>query len=229
MVPSKGKGVRSLGCPFYGQCLDLAARKNWRGFNCERCPFLKMGTDVVNRKGERMKMTEDGGRTTEVAPVEQPATGTGSTGQGRQAAQGETATIEQFKKCNCCDRLLPMSAFPTNRSCKDGHEGVCKKCRKERNKEKPRAKKASPNPKAVEEKKEEPLLVAIDFQGYPEVLESLRLKARAEMRPLDLQIIRECAEGLAMVGRKSFQVVKVSVDGEEVGPLPPGEVERTWP
>lgn len=40
MVPvnlMKGKGRRNLKCDFYNRCLDVAAKKDWKSFNCESC------------------------------------------------------------------------------------------------------------------------------------------------------------------------------------------------
>jgi len=32
---------RNLDCARYDQCLDLAVKKNWKGFSCSRCPIFK--------------------------------------------------------------------------------------------------------------------------------------------------------------------------------------------
>lgn len=35
--PKNGKGYKKLSCDRYQACLDLAAKKAWKGFNCEHC------------------------------------------------------------------------------------------------------------------------------------------------------------------------------------------------
>lgn len=36
---------------------------------------------------------------------------------------------ETTKKCSCCGQVKPLSDFPVNKGCKDGHTGQCKKCK----------------------------------------------------------------------------------------------------
>ncbi len=38
MNPVRGKGERKLNCEHYDECLDLAAKKDWKTFKCENCP-----------------------------------------------------------------------------------------------------------------------------------------------------------------------------------------------
>lgn len=38
---------------------------------------------------------------------------------------------EKTKKCSRCGRELPLSEFPVNKGCKDGHTGQCKRCKVE--------------------------------------------------------------------------------------------------
>lgn len=38
------------------------------------------------------------------------------------------------KKCSICGKTLPLSAFYSNSSSKDGHHSCCKECYKQRNK-----------------------------------------------------------------------------------------------
>jgi hypothetical protein len=51
--PKKGKGERWFECKYYEDCLDLAAFKNWKNFDCEACELYK----VLFRKREDV-MTE---------------------------------------------------------------------------------------------------------------------------------------------------------------------------
>lgn len=52
---------------------------------------------------------------------------------------------EKTKKCSRCGQEKPLSEFPTNKSCSDGHAGQCKKCICELAKER-RHKKKFPTP-----------------------------------------------------------------------------------
>lgn len=38
--PSRGNGQRNIGCEKYNICLDVAAKKDWKTFNCEKCPLF---------------------------------------------------------------------------------------------------------------------------------------------------------------------------------------------
>lgn len=38
-----GQGDRALFCDRYEYCLNLAAVKDWEGFNCARCPYERKG------------------------------------------------------------------------------------------------------------------------------------------------------------------------------------------
>jgi hypothetical protein len=46
--PVNRKGLKSIDCPFYGECLMVAARHNWKAWTCEECPNL--GLDSVYQK-----------------------------------------------------------------------------------------------------------------------------------------------------------------------------------
>lgn len=39
--PKRGRGKRLEDCEHYKGCLDLAAKNNWKNFNCESCPIYK--------------------------------------------------------------------------------------------------------------------------------------------------------------------------------------------
>lgn len=38
--PLRGNGKRNISCEKYEKCLDIAAKKDWKTFNCEKCPFF---------------------------------------------------------------------------------------------------------------------------------------------------------------------------------------------
>ncbi len=50
----------------------------------------------------------------------------------RAAPEARTRTE---KACNKCGVIKPLSAYPTNNACADGHTGACKACTSERHKE----------------------------------------------------------------------------------------------
>jgi len=39
-TPSRDNGQRNIHCEKYGNCLDIAAKKDWKTFNCEKCPLF---------------------------------------------------------------------------------------------------------------------------------------------------------------------------------------------
>jgi hypothetical protein len=47
-TPVNRKGLKSIDCPFYGDCLMHAGRRNWHAWTCEECPNL--GLDSVYQK-----------------------------------------------------------------------------------------------------------------------------------------------------------------------------------
>ena len=40
--PIQRKGLKSIDCPFYGDCLMHAARSNWHAWTCEECSNLRL-------------------------------------------------------------------------------------------------------------------------------------------------------------------------------------------
>ncbi len=43
-IPFNGKGKIEVDCKAYGECLDIAAKKNWKAWNCEpcdKCPLME--------------------------------------------------------------------------------------------------------------------------------------------------------------------------------------------
>lgn len=47
--PSRGKGNRNIGCEKYSKCLDVAAKKDWKTFNCEKCPLFTANQKQVEK------------------------------------------------------------------------------------------------------------------------------------------------------------------------------------
>ncbi len=49
--PKRGKGQRKSDCDLYGKCLDFAAKRDWKSWNCYGCPVIE---------GVKAMPTEDG-------------------------------------------------------------------------------------------------------------------------------------------------------------------------
>jgi hypothetical protein len=48
--PINTKGVKAIDCPFYSDCLMHAAKHNWKGWTCAKCPNLRL--DLLRKKLE---------------------------------------------------------------------------------------------------------------------------------------------------------------------------------
>lgn len=55
--PCRGDGNRYETCPFYNDCLDRVAKKDWKTFNCESCNLLKMPSETDKKNTEDVKNT----------------------------------------------------------------------------------------------------------------------------------------------------------------------------
>jgi len=62
--PRRGKGGRNEACELYSECLDVAAKQNWKSFNCELCPNYK--PDL--KKPENKRICEECGKKTTITP-----------------------------------------------------------------------------------------------------------------------------------------------------------------
>lgn len=41
---TQGEGCKNINCPFYEDCLDYAAKRNWHAWTCKGCPNLGLGS-----------------------------------------------------------------------------------------------------------------------------------------------------------------------------------------
>ena len=69
--PRRGAGHRSMDCAHYEACLDLAAKRDWKTFNCESCEYG--GRDrgegaVTTPKKENARLCEDCGEKPTISP-----------------------------------------------------------------------------------------------------------------------------------------------------------------
>lgn len=55
--PKRGKGERKERCEIYSDCLDIAAKKDWKTFNCESCVHYGEGNKVMTTKTEQNQNT----------------------------------------------------------------------------------------------------------------------------------------------------------------------------
>ena len=55
--PKRGKGQRNETCEFYNICLDLAAKKDWKTWNCKNCEHYG-GNKTVSEKIENTRICE---------------------------------------------------------------------------------------------------------------------------------------------------------------------------
>ena len=53
--PKRGKGQRNETCEFYNICLDLAAKKDWKTWNCKSCEYY-VGNMTVTEKIENKRL-----------------------------------------------------------------------------------------------------------------------------------------------------------------------------
>lgn len=71
MNPKRGKGERKLDCDSYKACLDLAAKEDWKTFNCESCSFFKhemKEESTTPEKEESMRICEECGKNPTIQP-----------------------------------------------------------------------------------------------------------------------------------------------------------------
>jgi len=55
--PKKGKGARNGRCEIHSDCLDIAAKKDWKTFNCESCVHYGEGNKVMTTKTAQKETT----------------------------------------------------------------------------------------------------------------------------------------------------------------------------
>ena len=45
--PQRGMGSRNLACSLYDDCLGLVSEKDWKSWNCEKCPVYREGNEAM--------------------------------------------------------------------------------------------------------------------------------------------------------------------------------------
>lgn len=66
--PKRGKGQRNETCEFYNICLDLAAKKDWKTWNCKNCDHYG-GNKAVTEKIENTRICSECRNRTTISPA----------------------------------------------------------------------------------------------------------------------------------------------------------------
>ena len=89
-------------------------------------------SDCVNcRSGKALMALKELANTLERPSETNPAPPV-KTPRRKYKRRTSAAASRTEKPCNKCSQVLPLSEYGKNKSCADGHEGTCKKCKKER-------------------------------------------------------------------------------------------------
>ncbi len=59
--PAPKKVERYFYCPFYDECLDLAACGNWISFSCDACPIYKNRVEFTQYFQKKYRIFDDDG------------------------------------------------------------------------------------------------------------------------------------------------------------------------
>ena len=172
--PVEGEGTKALKCAAYSGCLGLAAKKNWKKFNCDECEYNE--ADSL----EEIDLDDPSG--------EQPGPDELDDLELNDESPESTGTGEEVKLCKECGERPPI---------KPNHP-YCAQCMAERSKKKAaesRSKgsgqKTSTNAKARPRKapQGQDQALTIDFSKYTSILSEVEKLADEEMRPVEMQVI----------------------------------------
>jgi hypothetical protein len=157
--PCRGEGARHEECLYYDDCLDKAAKKDWKTYNCESCGLYKM----IN--GELPKVTEDV-KNTRVC---------------KTPGCNNITSHPNFPYCHSCLDERKKNKIQTAVNNKPKGD------KKAQYKEKPNKEHSMTDVKKASPGKDTAL--TIDFNGHPDLLEAIRGIADEELRPVDMQVI----------------------------------------
>jgi len=164
--PKRGPGGRNVECPEYSKCLDLAAKKDWKSFNCEACP-----------RYEKKRATNPKPMTTE----KQENT--------RLCECGKTTISPNCPFCPSCMAKKSNEARAAKQKAEKraAERPPGGKTREDTTHDMPKPGKPPTGPDTA---------LVIDFGKYPDVLGRVRSRAEQEIRPVDLQVIFMLKQGL---------------------------------
>ena len=68
--PSEGNGKKNISCEKYNKCLDIAAKENWKAFNCEKCSSFadQKQLNAIAHKTENTRVCERCGKRPTIQP-----------------------------------------------------------------------------------------------------------------------------------------------------------------
>ena len=179
--PRQGAGDRNIACPEYGNCLSLAAKKDWKTFNCEGCSKGqgkgKGKGPVKTEKKENTKLCDCGKTTLSPNCPYCPACMAERSNQARSAKKEPKATRPGGGSPKKQPTERPVEAPKEKKATQDT----------------PKSEKAvvGPDPDTV---------LTIEFGKYSSILRQVEKLADEEMRPVDLQVIYMLKHGLDRSG-----------------------------
>lgn len=164
--PKRGPGNRNVECPEYSKCLDLAAKKDWKSFNCEACVRYKKkrATNPKPMNTEKKENTRlcDCGKPT-LSPTCPYCPGC----MAKKSHEAKAAKQKAEKQATERPSGGKTREATTHDMSKAGKPPT------------------GPNTSLV-----------IDFGKYPDVLKRVQGLAEDEIRPIDLQVIFMLKQGL---------------------------------
>jgi len=158
--PSRGEGKRKIKCVFYNdECLDHAAKQNWKTFNCGKCPLYKNGLEPIGVMGKKAKV-----KNTRICETE------------------ECNNITLGPGCPLCPSCMAKKAKQTRDAKKKnaGENTVMAESKKDKDDYKPNAEIVDPG---------EDMAIVIRFEKHLPALKAIEKMAEEELRPIDMQII----------------------------------------
>ncbi|MBW1795570.1 MAG: hypothetical protein JRJ38_14255 [Deltaproteobacteria bacterium] len=166
--PKPGQGHRNMACDLYENCLDLAAKKDWEGFNCESCTYWGQGQSKDDslrpEKKENARLCDCGKITLSPNCPYCPSC------MAKRSNKGRSAKKESKPK-------RPRGRPPKKRATESPTETP----KKEKTTHgMPKPEKATVGPYTA---------LTIDFGKYSPILRAVEKLAEEEMRPIELQVV----------------------------------------
>ncbi|MFC1867668.1 hypothetical protein ACFL0H_05995 [Thermodesulfobacteriota bacterium] len=200
--PQRGKGSRREKCAFYGECLDRAAKKNWKTFNCESCSLYNQ------EPGEALKI-KDKTKNTRICETDECENITLGPNcplcPSCMAKKSNEKRAARKKKNESKDTVKGKTKACKTEGCenKPQKNGYCRPCNVKFGNHKGGSKKPPEPPiKATEGLSDhEPIqckdnVISVDFTGYEGVLKKVQELAQEDVRPLNYQVVWLLKEAL---------------------------------
>lgn len=97
--PQKGKGYRNLNCSHYEKCLDHAAKKDWKSFDCEKCALRGQPVKNTHSAGQTEKKKKICAKCSEKPTLHPNSPYCSSCLQGMKRAKKKGPGTEKSAKC----------------------------------------------------------------------------------------------------------------------------------